>query len=285
MALPTFMYEGQLIYSPKYDDVFKAVLLEDDRTLMASFLSNALNLDVDADGIKVQNSAIPKKYIKDKCLFLDVLVGLKDGRQVNVEMQVEDEKNMGKRSMYNLARVMAGDLESGASYKKLRPLIALNILDFKYIKDEDSAGYQNCFRMKNVETDAEMPDAMYFNDIYVELPKLPKVWGSGLRELWYRFLSVRTGEELDMIAERSPVMELAKNTLVRKCKQNDAYYAELFHEKHVRDRISREERLVEEALAKANTETAKKMIAEGFNNAIIEKMTGLTVEQITRLRV
>src|SRR5215510_2467371 len=111
---------------------------------------------------------------------------------------------MGRRSMYHLSRVTSGQLNETERYDLLRPVIAVNILDFDYIKDSED--YINRYRMKNVKNSAEMPDAEYFEIIFVELSKLPKEIGDGLRELWVRFLAVQSEEELDMIAQKSPVM-------------------------------------------------------------------------------
>ena len=317
MALITFMYKGKKVFSPKYDDIFKAVFLGRDKTLLASLLSSILNMAIEAKGIVVINSELPGENKEDKSVFLDLLVRLVDGSYVNVEMQVRNERDMGKRSIYNLSQVNSRQLKKKGKYHDLRPVIAINILDFDYIAD--SGDYQNRFRMKNVKTNAEMPDAEYLEIIFIELSKLPENAGGGMREQWIKFLSVKTGKELEMLAKQSPVMEKAKNRLVRVSASQRILFAMDKAEKHERDRISffaaekedaraegmaegraegmaegmaegRAEGMaegvakgMEKGIAEAKAEDAKKMIAKGCDNAFIAEITGLSVEQIERL--
>jgi len=132
-----------------------------------------------------------------------------------------------------------------------------------------------------------------------------------MREQWIKFLSVKTGKELEMLAKQSPVMEKAKNRLVRVSASQRILFAMDKAEKHERDRISFSEAEKEDAraeglaegraegraegmaegvakgmekgIAEAKAEDAKKMIAKGCDNAFIAEITGLSVEQIERL--
>jgi predicted transposase/invertase (TIGR01784 family) len=114
-----------------------------------------------------------------------------------------------------------------------------------------------------------------------------------------------------MLAKQSPVMEKAKNRLVRVSASQRILFAMDRAEKHERDRISffesekedaraegmaegraegmaegRAEGIAEgmaEGIAKAKAEYARKMKAEGCDNTFIAKITGLSVEQIERM--
>src|SRR5215510_1331777 len=98
MALFKFKYHGKTVLSPKYDKVFKAMFLGKDKTLLVSFLSSILGMEIEADGIIVIKAEFVGNDKDDKAVFLDMLVQLKDGSRVNVEMQVDNEHNMGRRS-------------------------------------------------------------------------------------------------------------------------------------------------------------------------------------------
>jgi predicted transposase/invertase (TIGR01784 family) len=108
-----------------------------------------------------------------------------------------------------------------------------------------------------------------------------------MREQWIKFLSVKTGKELEMLAKQSPVMEKAKNRLVRVSASQRILFAMDKAEKHERDRISsfaaEKEEVMAEGIAEANAENAKKMKAKGLDNALIAEITGLSVKQIERL--
>jgi predicted transposase/invertase (TIGR01784 family) len=112
-----------------------------------------------------------------------------------------------------------------------------------------------------------------------------------MREQWIKFLSVKTGKELEMLAKQSPVMEKAKNRLVRVSASQRILFAMDKAEKHERDRISFSEAEKEDAraegmaegIAEARAEDARKMKAKGCDNAFIAEITGLSAEQIERL--
>jgi predicted transposase/invertase (TIGR01784 family) len=86
---------------------------------------------------------------------------------------------------------------------------------------------------------------------------LPENAGSGMREQWIKFLSVKTGKELDMIE-----------------KANYDYNSGMARSRSLG---------MEEGIAEAKAEDAKKMKAKGCDNAFIAEITGLSVEQIERL--
>jgi len=136
--------------------------------------------------------------------------------------------------------------------------------------------------MKNLKTNAEMPNAEAQEIIFIELKKLPKTAGS-LREWWLKFLTVKTGKELDMIATQAAVLEMARERLVGISADEKLQYEMDMIEKANYDYnsgMARRERL---GMEKGLTEAAKKMIAEGCDNAFIAKITGLSLKQIERL--
>jgi predicted transposase/invertase (TIGR01784 family) len=140
--------------------------------------------------------------------------------------------------------------------------------------------------MKNLKTNAEMPNAEVQEVIFIELKKLPKTAGS-LREWWLKFLTVKTGKELDMIATQAPVLERARERLVGISADEKLKFEMDMLERANYDynsRMARSRSLgMEEGIAEANAENAKKMKAKGCDNAFIAEITGLSVEQIERL--
>jgi predicted transposase/invertase (TIGR01784 family) len=171
--------------------------------------------------------------------------------------------------------------------------------------------------MKNLKTNAEMPNAEAQEIIFIELKKLPKIAGS-LREWWLKFLAVKTGKELDMIATQAPVLERARERLVGISADEKLKFEMDMLERANYDynsRMAKFERMNIEAIEKsakkgmakgmakgmkkgmakgmakgiakgiseARAEDARKMKAEGCDNAFIAKITGLSAEQIERM--
>jgi len=278
MALMTFEYKGREVLSPKYDEVFKYVFLGRDKHPIASFLSAVLRREVLAGGLDSYSPELHKNHRKNKGVRLDIVVKLPDGSVINIEMQVEDEGNMAQRSVYNTALLLADQLCKREDYKLTRPVIGINILDFDYLPNPNK--YITRFRMKEVEDNIELPGAALQEIIFIELSKLPDNLGESVLDLWLRFLSVKTGKELEMLATKSPELKTAVEKLVSFSAPEKRRYRKFFIEKAERDQISRENWLIH----KAKEEDARNMIAKGCDADFIMDITGLTVEEIARLQ-
>ena len=283
MALETIDYEGEKLYSAKYDRIFKAEFGGDSEglELLASFLSCILDVGVAAENIVVDNSEVAADSKDDKQIRLDFIVTLADGSVVNIEMQVGNKRDMGKRSLYNLSRLMARQIGRQDEYKKLCPVIAINILDFDYLERLDS--YHNRFRMKEVERNVEMSDAEYFEVNYIELPKLPEDAGDSMKELWVKFLSAKTEEDLKMLAMKKSIFRTAVSRLLRINASKRIRNAMERRDKRIRDYVSELGEQFDNGVEKAKNESAKKMKEKGCDSAFITEITGLSAEQIEQL--
>lgn len=100
----------------------------------------------------------------------------------------------------------SSELGSGEEYRRLKPAIVLNILNFNYLKDEEN--WHNVYRVLN-EAPPHRELIKHLELHYVELPKLKL---SDLRALkagerWAAYLSGRyTKEEMDMLAVTDPAL-------------------------------------------------------------------------------
>jgi len=266
----TIPYENEMLFSPTYDALFKGIFVSPgDYGLLASLLSSALKLDIKADGIKVDNTELTKDNILDKGVRLDLKVTLGDGSIINVEMQIDNEYNIAKRSVYNISRIMAGQVKVSENYEDICPVIAINILDFNYIKG--SKKFHNRYRMKNTETSSEMPDAEIFEINFVELPKLPKNLSDDMFELWLKFLDAKTEEDLKMLIAKEPtIFGVAVNKL-RKLSASEEIRERMRKEEKARmDRVS--------ALAKSRREG--KIEGQSEVLALLEK--GISIDEIKK---
>ncbi len=62
--------------------------------------------------------------------ILDVLATLDDETQIAIEIQLNDQHNFLKRSLYYWSRLYASQMQKGGSYDILRKTITINILNF-----------------------------------------------------------------------------------------------------------------------------------------------------------
>jgi len=202
-------YKGQELLPAKMDIVLKAILTSDgDFELLASLLSCVLNLDIDADDVTVTNTELSPGHEEGKLARIDVRVRLRDGKHCNVEVQLNDEHNIAKRSIYYLSRLYVDQMKPAMRFTDICPTIAINILDFPFLPFEE---YHNVYRLKNVRNNHELTDAYEIN--FVELEKVPADSHAGLKDWWMLFLAADSEEMLDMLAGKDPIMEKAVKKL------------------------------------------------------------------------
>jgi predicted transposase/invertase (TIGR01784 family) len=84
-----------------------------------------------------ENKDVPPDIAGGKMSKLDVLAELPDGTKVNVEVQIKNQYNMDKRSLYYWALKFTRDFTSGSDYADLLPVITINIINFEFFENID----------------------------------------------------------------------------------------------------------------------------------------------------
>jgi len=67
-----------------------------------------------------------------KSCVLDVRARMPTGEMVNIEVQIQDQKNFDRRSLFYLSKEYARNLKSGGNYIKLPDVIAINIVNYNF---------------------------------------------------------------------------------------------------------------------------------------------------------
>ena len=80
------------------------------------------------------NAEIPKDLLDERGSVLDVRAELDNNRIVDIEMQVNDEGNIDKRSSVYMSKNIATQIKTSEDYKGLKPSIVINILNFNRYK-------------------------------------------------------------------------------------------------------------------------------------------------------
>lgn len=117
--------------------------------------------------VEIQGTDLQKQYIEDKYSRLDVKATTSNNEIINIEIQLKNEKNMVKRSLYYLSKMYEEQLGEGEDYSKLCRTVCINILNFQYLKtDKFHTGY----RLKEIESNEELTDIIEMH--FIEIPKL-----------------------------------------------------------------------------------------------------------------
>lgn len=158
---------------------------------------------------------LQRKYAGDKLGILDVLVRMRDGTQINMEMQVKYFEFWDERALFYLSKMFAGQLKKGDSYEKLRRCIHVSILDFIRFP-----GDKKCYRRIHFREDEA---SEIYNDKMelqiLELKKLPEISERLGKEEeiteWMRFLNGKSREEFKDMAQSNEYLGEAYEALQR----------------------------------------------------------------------
>ena len=120
--VPQEFYKMTTFQLPTNDVVFKLLFSKPENSeLLISFLTAVLKPARPIKSVQILNPELPKDTAVDKTIVLDVMAKLSDDSKIDVEMQVDDRKNLRKRIPFYLARLHQSQLEPGDPYHKITP--------------------------------------------------------------------------------------------------------------------------------------------------------------------
>ena len=284
------------ILSPKVDFVFKKIFgNEKHPNILISFLNAVIKPTDLIKSVQIKNTDIEKEHIEDKYSRLDIKAVTNNGEHINIEIQVKNEYNMIKRSLYYWSKMYEGQLTKGQDYDTLSRTICINILDFKYLKNDN---FHNCYRLKEKTTNEELTDVMELH--FIEIPKLRKLENtediSDMLEAWITFIESPTSELIDKLEMSSDEIKEAKEELVRLSgndKERERYekrFESLLEQNSLLANAERKglQKGIQKGIQKGRKEgiieIAKNAIDNNLDDNTIQIITGLSLEEIKELR-
>lgn len=276
------------LLSPKVDFVFKRIFgNEKHPNILISFL-NAVMKPIDPiKSVQIRNSDIEKEHIEDKYSRLDIKAITNNGEHINIEIQVKNEYNMIKRSLYYWSKMFENQIVEGDNYDKLSKTVCINILDFKYLKSDN---FHNTYRLKEITTNEELTDSMELH--FIEIPKLRKLDNteeiSDMLEAWIAFIQSPASSVVEKLEMSKKEIKEAKDELLRLSgddKERERY--EMRKESLLEQNsllANAEKKGIEKGRQEGIIEIAKNLILNGLDNDLIIKSTGLSLKEITELR-
>lgn len=194
---------------PTVDFCFKELMHNE--TVRQGIIAAILNIPPDeVEETKLLPTILRKESADDKYGILDILVRLKNGTQMDFEMQVIYYDYWANRTIYYLSKMYSAQIKEGDNYNKLQKCIQVSILDHVLISDDTECYRRICFCDTN--TGKVYSDKMEIH--ILELPKLPPEQQneSDLMQ-WMRFLSGKNREDLKHMAEKNSNLKEAYNEL------------------------------------------------------------------------
>ena len=202
-------------YFPTNDVVFKLLFSKTENSdLLISFLTAVLQPKSPITSTTVLNPELPKGTADDKSVILDVAVKLSDGSKVDVEMQVDNRKNLRKRIPFYLARLHQSQLGIGKSYHKIAPTASIVVLAYNETPEEN---FHTIYEMRERNSHRLFTDDLRIH--LIELLKVEDYLADHPTEkpqevvFWTRFFNAKTQNELEELAMERPIFERAHEAL------------------------------------------------------------------------
>ena len=127
-------------YNPLNDVLFKFIFGKEERKQITIDFLNAVlspSLGHMIEDLQFANTEMSPEHDSDKLTRLDVACVLDSGALVDVEVQVTNEKNIERRTLYYWAQMYLMSLPTGHRYKDLKPSITVNLLNFSFLPQEE----------------------------------------------------------------------------------------------------------------------------------------------------
>jgi predicted transposase/invertase (TIGR01784 family) len=274
---------------PLNDYIFKKLFGENEvKDNLVAFLNAVLDKK-DRDRLVtleiVDNKELTRELINDKTAILDVRAKTEDGTQINIEVQLTNQHNMDKRTLFYWGRMFNESIAKGEDYKNLPKVITINILDFNYIKLDK---FHTKFHLWEDEAkDYMLTDLVEIH--FVEIPKFNELEGKNLKEdrlqRWLTFFNKDISEEkLKELMEMDTDIKRAEERL--EYLSSDKKTVEIYkaREKSLHERANMINSAIEEGENKKTAEIIKNSLMQGLNTDIISKITGKTIDEIEEMK-
>ena len=199
--------QEDFIMLPTVDFCFKELMQNDN--IRKNIIAALLNLpSSEVENTELMPTILRKESKDDKYGILDVRVRLKDGEQIDFEMQVEAFDCWANRSVYYLSKMYAGEIKEGEGYDC--KCIHVSILAYDHFRDD-----KECYRriaFCDTKTGKEYTDLMEMH--ILELSKLPSEEKNETSLLqWMRFLGGKTRKDFEEMAKKNSELEEAYDVL------------------------------------------------------------------------
>lgn len=156
-------------YNPLNDVIFKFIFGKEERKQITIDFLNAVLMDTlhhPIRDLRFSNAEMSPENESDKATRFDIACVLDSGEQVDVEVQVINEKNMERRTLYYWAQMYLMSLPRGYSCNRLKPAITVNLLAFNLLPQKEPHAVYGLY---NIQTGHQLTEDLELH--FLEIPK------------------------------------------------------------------------------------------------------------------
>ncbi|HAT4221951.1 TPA: Rpn family recombination-promoting nuclease/putative transposase [Clostridium perfringens] len=277
------------LLNPQIDFVFKKIFgTEKNKPILINFLNAVIKPTTPIKDVEIKNNDIDKDFIEDKFSRLDVKATTSNKEHINIEIQVKNEYNMIQRTLYYWSKMYSEQIQNRDNYSKLERTVCINILNFKYLKNDK---YHNAYRLKELTSNEELTDLQEIH--FIELPKFNEIGNKeyienveemDALEKWLEFLVEPESNTVRQLELSNEEIKLAKSELYRLSMDSKEREQYNMREKAIYDRISALENAEAKGKRESKLEVVKESLSQGLEISLISKITGLSKEEILKIK-
>lgn len=271
---------------PLNDFVFKKTFGEEESKDNLIALLNAILSKKDRDKLVtleiVENKELTPELIEDKTGIIDVRAKTVDGTQLEIEVQLTNQHNMEKRTLWYWGELFSEGIKKGEDYKTLAKVITINILDFDYIKIPDK--FHTTFHLWEDEVkDYMLTDVIEVH--FIEMEKFRKLQNKNLREdklqRWLSFFRDDISkEELKELMDMDADIKKAEEKIEYLSSDPKSLALYKARERSLHERAN----MISSAQEDKALEVATNLLKLGVSEEIVSKGTGLPIEKVIELK-
>lgn len=282
---------------PTNDYAFKKIFGNiGSESIALDFINAATEMNFDKIELNV-NPNLESDVIEGKSGVTDIkakVESLNDTSNIDLEMQVAKEKDIADRILFYWAKMYTDSIEAGESYKKSRKAICVLIADF----DLDNLMFLDEYVTRWHVREDRYKDVILTEKLYlviIELKKLKEKSDLTNTEKtllnWCKFLISPENLEETIMTENENIKK-AKEKLDEINSNEQEYWAAVARQKELIRQANIRRDAIEEGMKEglkkganiSKKEIAKKLLDKDMLADEIADITGLTVEEINKLK-
>ncbi len=283
-------------YPPKMDIIFQAIFGEvGSENITKDFLEKILKRKIEK--ISLDKNPILRRELKDDKLgVLDIITELDGKEKCNIEMQLIDKNNIIERMLYYWSKMYTRQIKAGDDYNKLEKTIVILIADFN-IKGLEEVEYHSTWKI--IETNS-VKKLILTDKFELDIIELLKIKGRENEKDqlldWLIFLENPESERVTRKMEENENLKEAVEKLDRISEDEKMQRIIELREKAIRDEHAIYDKGLDDGIEKGiqkgkekgakeeKIKIVKSMLKENMDIEIIIKITGLTKEEIEKLK-
>lgn len=282
------------LLTPKIDVVFHSLFRSGNESITKALISDIIGRNIQSINLDLDRHLLTQ-HPDDKLGILDVKAILDDGILCNIEVQLVNNHNTESRFLYYWAKLFSSQLVKGKDYSELKNTICIAILDYELDINLCSNDFHTKWNIMNTKNGHTILTNLFELHI-LEIPKALKTKNlNNPLTQWMWFLSNPNQMEVDGMKKNLNIEEAME--LLEQISQDKELQRRIeLRQKAILDQNSAKtsniqygikkglEQGLEQGKLKRELEIAKNMLAKNIEVSIISEVTGLSIEEIDKLK-